>query len=66
MRDNATRRMIGDIANDPRTSYWLRDALRAALQRDPIDACDDAETLARLLGKLVDEEFAAVKKGARA
>lgn len=47
--------MIEEVANDPSTSYWLRDALKAALKRDPMDACEDAETLARLLGKLLDE-----------
>lgn len=34
---------------DPAASYWLRDALRAALNRDPLDAANDAARLASLL-----------------
>ena len=34
---------------DPAASYWFRDALRAALNRDPIDAANDAARLASLL-----------------
>jgi hypothetical protein len=30
-------------------SFWLKDALRAALQRDPVDAANDAELLAAVL-----------------
>jgi hypothetical protein len=33
------------IAADPSTSYWLRDALTTAFERDAIDALSDAETL---------------------
>lgn len=35
--------------NDPAASDWLRDALRTAMVRDPVDAANDAEVLARLL-----------------
>lgn len=34
---------------DPSTTYWLRDALKSALARDPVDALRDADTLASLL-----------------
>ena len=34
---------------DPSTTYWLRDALKSALLRDPVDALRDAEALAVLL-----------------
>lgn len=34
---------------DPAASYWLRDALRAALTRDPIDTANDATRLVLLL-----------------
>jgi hypothetical protein len=34
---------------DPAASFWLKDALRSALSRDPVDAANDAELLARLL-----------------
>lgn len=37
------------VLDDPATSTWLRQALQAALERDPIDAANDAEALAALL-----------------
>ena len=40
---------IAAVLSEPSTSYWLRDALRAAMVRDPVDAANDAEVLARLL-----------------
>lgn len=33
------------ILSDPAASYWLKDALRAALNRDACDALNDAEAL---------------------
>lgn len=41
--------MINNILNDPLASNWIKDALRSALDRDPIDAANDAELLASLL-----------------
>ena len=35
-------------------SYWLKDALRTALQRDCVDAAKDADCLARLLRDYCD------------
>jgi len=40
---------ISAILNDPSASYWLKDALRSALTRDIVDACNDAEVLAEVL-----------------
>jgi len=37
------------VVGDPTASFWLKNALRAALTRDPVDAANDAEVLARLL-----------------
>ena len=37
------------ILTSPRASFWLKDALRAALEHDPVDAANDAELLASLL-----------------
>jgi len=34
---------------DPCTTYWLRDALKTSLARDPLDALNDAEALASML-----------------
>jgi hypothetical protein len=40
---------IDEILTDPTTSIWLKSALQAALCRDPVDAANDSEILARLL-----------------
>jgi len=40
---------IEDILHDPATSLWLKAASRTALDRDPVDAANDAEMLLRLL-----------------
>lgn len=34
------------ILSDPSASYWLKDAVRAMLDRDVCDALNDAEALA--------------------
>lgn len=36
---------------DPSASQWLKSSLRSALQRDPVDAANDAELLALILAK---------------
>jgi hypothetical protein len=33
---------IDHILNDPCASYWLKDAVRLLLKRDPVDAASDA------------------------
>lgn len=45
----AHRADMEQVLSDPSTSYWLRDALRSAMVRDPVDAARDALALARLL-----------------
>lgn len=40
---------IEEVLCDPAASFWLKDALRCALGRDPVDAARDAELLSRLL-----------------
>lgn len=40
---------------DPATSYWLKDAIVAAFERDPFDAERDALALAAILTRRVDE-----------
>jgi len=42
---------IEEVLRDPAASLWLRNALCAALVRDPVDAANDAEVLARLLDR---------------
>jgi hypothetical protein len=39
------------ILASPSTHYWLKAALREALEKDPVDALHDAETLLRILRK---------------
>ena len=41
--------MIETALTDPAASDWLRAAIKAALDRDPVDACNDAEYLAEAL-----------------
>lgn len=40
---------VEQILLDPETSPWLRTALTAALERDPIDAAADAAVLVKVL-----------------
>ena len=40
---------ISHVLNSPTTSYWLKSALRSALNRDCVDAAHDAEVLAQVL-----------------
>jgi hypothetical protein len=41
---------VEEILADPTVSRWLKDALRAAYERDPVDAMHDARCLLKLLG----------------
>ena len=43
------------IQTDPSISYWLKDALTALDQRDPVDALQDAEILLALAEKRLNE-----------
>ena len=45
----AERLEVKQVLSDPAASFWLKDALRSALARDPVDAANDAEVLFRLL-----------------
>jgi hypothetical protein len=40
---------LGGVAVDGATSDWLKSALETSLQRDPVDALNDALLLATLL-----------------
>ncbi|ELQ8316839.1 hypothetical protein Q1Z72_00730 [Pseudomonas qingdaonensis] len=46
---NAEQSQVEQVLASPATSTWLRNALTEALQRDPIDAANDAEALSELL-----------------
>ena len=49
-----TERMKAILA-DPAVSYWLKDAIRALLNRDALDAACDAELLAKLFNARLGE-----------
>ena len=40
-----------EVLGDPAASFWLKDALQSAQRRDPVDAANDADVLARLLDR---------------
>ena len=40
---------VAPILADPAASNWIKVALVSALDRDPVDAANDAEVLARVL-----------------
>lgn len=42
---------VQSVLASPDASVWLKVALQSALQRDPVDAANDAELLAELLAK---------------
>ncbi len=46
---------IEQVLADRAASFWLKDALRSALARDPVDAANDAEVLAQLLDRRCQE-----------
>ena len=45
----ATLPDVQNVLDDRSTSYWLKDSLRSAMERDPVDALNDALLLASLL-----------------
>jgi len=51
----AERLEVEQVLSDPAASFWLKDALRSALARDPVDAANDAEVLFRLLDERCHE-----------
>lgn len=42
---------IEEILNSPSTSYWLKNAIKQSLERDIVDALDDAESLTVILSQ---------------
>lgn len=51
-----------DLLNDPASSRWVIEALRSALQRDPIDAANDAELVAAALAAHAADLLAMAEK----
>ncbi len=53
-----TAKIIDDVLNDPTISNWLKSALSSALNRDLLDATNDAEMLFLILSRRLGELFA--------
>ena len=53
-----TEKLIDDVLNDPTISHWLKSALSSALNRDLLDATNDAEMLFLILSRRLGELFA--------
>ena len=58
MNDND---LASKLLASPEVSFWLKDALRKALERDPVDAASDAA----LLAKALDARANALLSGAK-
>lgn len=48
---------VEDILSDPAVSTWLKTALRDALERDPVDALNEALLLASILEERLRAAF---------
>ena len=55
INQNNYRQIINHMQESPGTSFWLKDALNKALNRDCVDACHDAEALAAVLRARCDD-----------
>jgi hypothetical protein len=49
--------IVEDVFKDPAASTWLREALRTAVERDPIDALNDALALAEILEARLRKDY---------
>ena len=49
---------VEELLASPCVSYWLKDALKTALNRDRVDASHDAELLAAVLGERTKKALA--------
>lgn len=50
---------IETTLSDPSASNWLKTALETAMNRDPVDAANDASHLAELLNQRADASLSA-------
>ena len=50
MREN----LIGRVLNDPSVRSWVKHQYRESLERDPVDAYEDAKLLAAILRERID------------
>ena len=49
--------LVDEILHDPTSSKWIKDALKSALDRDPVDVLHDAIKLAALYQAVVTVLF---------
>jgi hypothetical protein len=42
---------LNEVLEDPGISYWLKDAIKTAYERDPVDALHDARRLIKMLAE---------------
>jgi hypothetical protein len=49
--------IVEEVFKDPGASTWLREALRTAVERDPVDALNDALALAEILEARLREDY---------
>lgn len=69
MLDLKSSMNLNEILEDPGASCWLKDAIKTAYERDPVDALHDARRLLKMLAERytqvvnrVDPLFAAFSK----
>ena len=53
-----TNQQINAILGDPSASFWVKDAIKTLLGRDPVDAANDAEVLSMVFQARADEILA--------
>ncbi len=52
--DQEWKKGLDELIENPTVSYWLKDAIRAMLRRDPVDAYADAEVLRGIMKARVE------------
>ena len=55
---------IDDVLASPGVSDWAKRTLRSALQRDPVDAVNEADLIRRLLAARLDETLRTAQSAA--
>ena len=53
---------VQEILDAPDASFWLKNALREAIKRDPVDAVTDAELLVLLLQRRVEDALTKLRE----
>ncbi len=48
------KRAVEMVIDDPAASFWLQEAVRASITRDPVDALNDVEILHVLIREHVE------------